>query len=149
MNFNSCRLCLAAIGLGAIALYIPLSVNATEDLQPAKQLVDPVEGNTRETIHVSKNVNNPNNRTRQREYVYKAPDRKVISNPQQLTKSQDYKVEVYGNSDRLLKDIKDIEPKAFRKGEIIQVGIFSRQDNAELLVRKLAAAGFWARIVTQ
>ena len=56
---------------------------------------------------------------------------------------------MYDVDRKLLLQVQDIEPKAFAKGDIIQVGIFKRQKNAEDLVRKLAIEGLWARIVPQ
>ncbi|GAB4232748.1 MAG: hypothetical protein Kow0049_15810 [Stanieria sp.] len=80
-----------------------------------------------------------------REYTFSAP----TSSSESLKKAQGYRVEVFGDSDILLSQVRDIEPKAFRKGELIQVGIFSDQKNAEDMVRKLALQGFWARIKVQ
>lgn len=121
-----------------------LTAYASEDV---KQLHNPLQVEADQTIYLSKNLGQSANESRQREYLFKAPNNKVISNPQRLTRNQGYKVEVYGNAEDLLKKVKNIEPKAFRQGEIIQVGIFSEQVNAEILVRKLAVAGFWSRIV--
>jgi hypothetical protein len=84
-----------------------------------------------------------------REYTFKAPDRKIFTNTEQLKAAQGYRVEVYNVDGKLLLQVQDIEPKAFAKGDIIQVGIFKRQKNAEDLVRKLAIEGLWARIVPQ
>lgn len=84
-----------------------------------------------------------------REYMFKAPDSKTLSDTESLTAVAGYKVEVYGSAEDLLLQVRDIEPKAFVKGNVIQVGIFSQQDNAEDMVRKLTGAGFWARIVAQ
>lgn len=99
-------------------------------------------------FYLTKNAKS-NSQNIQREYTFKAPDSKVISNTEQLTRIKGYKVEVYGNQVELLQQVKDIAPNAFVKGENIQVGIFSQQNNAEDLVRKLAVAGFWARITVQ
>ncbi len=89
-----------------------------------------------------------NTKAEAREYTFKAPDSKVITNPKQLIKVRGYKVEVYGNKEDLLR-VKDIEPTAFMKEDIIQVGIFSQQNNAEDMASKLAAKGLWSRIVEQ
>lgn len=86
-------------------------------------------------------------KTSSREYTFKAPNNKTLNNPAQLTAVQGYKVEVYGSASDLLLRVRNIEPKAFVKGNIIQVGIFSQQNNAENMVRKLAAEGLWSRIV--
>lgn len=102
----------------------------------------PLKISVSQPIYVSKN--NP-----AREYTFKAPDSKTLSNSEQLTAVGGYKVEVYGNAEDLLLEVRDIEPKAFVKGNTIQVGIFSQQNNAEDMVRKLARAGFWARIVAE
>lgn len=98
-------------------------------------------------IYLSKNEHQDNSKSR--EYTFKAPDNKTLSNSQHLTAAQGYKVEVYGSGQELLTQVRDIEPQAFIKGDIIQVGIFSQQDNAEDMVRKLAVAGLWARIIAQ
>ncbi|AFZ33968.1 hypothetical protein Sta7437_0357 [Stanieria cyanosphaera PCC 7437] len=84
-----------------------------------------------------------NRNQNKREYTFSAP---VSSSSE---KAQGYRVEVFGDSDILLSQVRDIEPKAFRKGDIIQVGIFSDQKNAEDMVRKLALQGLWARIKIQ
>lgn len=83
-----------------------------------------------------------------REYTFSAPNSSPSSS-ESLKKAQGYRVEVFGDSDILLSQVRDIEPKAFRKGDIIQVGIFSDQKNAEDMVRKLALQGLWARIKVQ
>ncbi|MEM7595294.1 MAG: SPOR domain-containing protein [Cyanobacteria bacterium P01_A01_bin.83] len=98
-------------------------------------------------IYLSRNNSNEQDQTR--EYTFKAPGNKTLSNTEHLAAGQGYKVEVYGNAAELLLKVRDIEPKAFIKGDIIQVGIFSQQDNAEDIVRQLAKAGFWARIIAQ
>ena len=82
-----------------------------------------------------------------REYTFSAPNE---SQSESAVKNvAGYRVEVLGSSDRLLKQVRTIEPKAFFKGDVIQVGIFSEQDNAANLVRQLALQGLWARIVTK
>jgi len=149
MNCNLSLFCIFCLGGLMITNNMTLGVNATENIKVAKHLENPLQIEADPTIYISKNISQSVNESSQREYLFKAPDNKIINNPQQLTKNQGYKVEVYGNADELLKKVKNIEPKAFRKGEIIQVGIFSEQNNAEILVRKLAVAGFWSRIVPQ
>ena len=98
----------------------------------------PLKISISQPIYLSKN--NP-----AREYTFKAPDSKTLSNSEQLTAVGGYKVEVYGNAEDLLLDVRGIEPRAFIKGNVIQVGIFSQQNNAEDMVRKLTSAGFWAQ----
>ena len=102
-------------------------------------------------FYLSKNYQASNDNSNSREYTFEAPDSSAAIDPTtpQSTTKQGYKVEVYGSAEELLQQVRDIEPKAFIKGNIIQVGIFGRQDNAEDLVRKLAIEGFWARIVVQ
>ena len=97
-------------------------------------------------IYLSKNEHQV--KSSSREYTFKAPDNKTLSNSQHITAAQGYKVEVYGSGQKLLTQVRDIEPQAFSKGDIIQVGIFSQQDNAEDMVRKLAVAGLWARMIS-
>jgi cell division protein FtsN len=77
----------------------------------------------------------------QREYTFSAPDTQKKNNP------LGYRVEVFGETENLLTRVRNIEPQAFQKGSIIQVGIFSDRHNAEDLVRKLALLGLWSRIV--
>ena len=98
-----------------------------------------VEAATNRPIRVSRS---------NREYTFKAPDSKTLNNSGNLTAVGGYKVEVYGSASELLTEVRNIEPKAFIKGEIIQVGIFSQQNNAEDMIKKLAAKGFWARMTT-
>jgi cell division protein FtsN len=77
----------------------------------------------------------------QREYTFSAPDTPQKNN------AFGYRVEVFGETENLLDRVRDIEPQAFQKGNVIQVGIFSDRTNAESLVRKLAVGGLWSRIV--
>ncbi len=84
---------------------------------------------------------------RQREYTFSAPDEPAIEEGDSSV-TQSYRVEVFGDTEELLAEVRDIEPKAFMKGNIIQVGIFSDRDNAEDLVRKLAIQGLWSRIIS-
>lgn len=73
----------------------------------------------------------------QEEYIFSAPNEIKTS----------YKVEVFGKSDFILKQVREVEPKAFIKGNVIQVGIFSQEENALDLVKKLTLQGLWARVV--
>ena len=75
----------------------------------------------------------------QQEYIFSAPD---------STKTN-YKIEVFGKSNLILKQVREIEPKAFIKGNVIQVGIFSQEDNAMVLLRKLTLKGLWVRIIVE
>ena len=79
-----------------------------------------------------------------REYTFKAP--LSATNPSRTAKS--YRVEVYGNSQRTLNQVKSIVPSAFRKAGVIQVGIFQHPQNAQDMVLQLASRGLWARIVS-
>lgn len=85
---------------------------------------------------------------RPREYTFSAPDEPAGEEQYNNKATQGYKVEVFGDTEELLVKVRDIEPKAFQKGNIIQVGIFSDRDNAEDLVRKLARKGFWSRMIS-
>ncbi|MDJ0536812.1 MAG: SPOR domain-containing protein [Xenococcaceae cyanobacterium MO_207.B15] len=119
---------------------------------PLSPYSQPIEGNrvTRGTKHEILRPNNIqapptyNSSNLEREYTFDAPN-----NESTVINIATYHVEVLGNSDRLLEQVRTIEPKAFLKGDIIQVGIFSDQDNAANLVRQLALQGLWARIVTK
>jgi len=123
-----------------ISVNSAIAVNAENSSTIEQQNL--IEHSSRNTIYLSKNNHS-------REYTFKAPDNKTLRNTGHLSAVQGYKVEVYGNGNELLLQVRDIEPKAFIKGDLIQVGIFSEQNNAEDMVRKLAVAGFWARIVSQ
>ena len=79
-----------------------------------------------------------------KEYTFSAPKENSEAKTRNI---ESYKVQVFGDAEGLLERVRDIEPSAFQMGDIIQVGIFSEQSNAEDLVRKLAVAGFWSRIV--
>ncbi|HEY9770776.1 MAG TPA: hypothetical protein V6C71_20180 [Coleofasciculaceae cyanobacterium] len=146
MNTNY-KYCLLSLSSLSIAFNSVIAVNAA-DVKTQKQLFFPLNISESSTVYLSKSNHNSSNNG-SREYTFKAPDSKTLTNNKQLTAAQGYRVEVYGSADELLLQVKDIEPGAFIKGNIIQVGIFSQQDNAEDLVRKLAVAGLWARIVAQ
>ena len=119
-----------------------IALNNTEHLSLIQQLerLDSREVNI--PIYLSKS-------SQSREYTFKAPGNKTLNNSGNLTAIQGYKVEVYGNEQVLLQEVRNVEPKAFIKGDLIQVGIFSQQNNAEDMVKKLASKGLWARIITQ
>ncbi len=85
----------------------------------------------------------------QREYTFSAPDESAVEEADSnINFNKGYRVEVFGDTEELLVQVRDIEPKAFQKGNVIQVGIFSDRNNAEDLVRKLARKGFWSRIIS-
>ena len=146
-QYKYCRLSLINLLIlinGAISLATALqaiAVNA-EEITPVPDLGLP-EANP---SYISSNTNSD---TGSREYTFKAPGNKTLGNTEHLAAVKGYKVEVYGNAADLLLQVRSIEPKAFISGNIIQVGIFSQQNNAEDMVRQLAVAGFWARIVNQ
>ncbi|MGL5878806.1 MAG: SPOR domain-containing protein [Xenococcaceae cyanobacterium] len=75
-----------------------------------------------------------------REYIFKKP---VLSNS---NANPVYLVEVYGDSDLILYQVRKFEPQAFRKERSIQVGKFSQQQSADALVKKLNRAGLRSRI---
>ena len=139
MNFTYYKSCISLLGsvcLSAIAL---IPANALENNNLAAH---------NKSFYLAQNSKS-NGKTSSREYTFKAPDGKAISNTEQLIKAQGYRVEVYGSEQELLQQVKDIEPTAFVKGDTIQVGIFSKEANAQSMVQKLAIKGFWARIKTQ
>lgn len=144
MNFNY-KSCLLLLGSFCLTTSISFPVNALD----LDNLTDSSVLLAQNPKSILKDTTVENSKTSDREYTFKAPDSKKISNSEQLIKGQDYKVEVYGNERELLQRVKDIEPTAFIKGNTIQVGIFSKEANAQSLVQKLAIRGFWARIKTQ
>ena len=136
MNFTYYKYCLLLLG-SIFLTAVPVLANDVEDLNQSDRSsssFDFIKGKS-------------DNRSKPREYTFKAPD-SDISNRDRLGRVGGYKVEVHGNSDDLLQQVKNIEPTAFIKENTIQVGIFARQNNAEDLVRQLAAKGLRARIVT-
>lgn len=137
-NYYKC--CLFSLG-------ISIAIESAIAAPVPKQLITSDTSGNNNRIYLSKNNPSPNVNTR--EYTFKAPDNKILTNTEQLKAAQGYKVEVFGSAEELLLQIKKIEPRAFAKGDIIQVGIFKQQKNAEDLVRQLAARGFWARITPQ
>ena len=132
MNFYKCC-CLSLFGVVLTAQTIVA--------QETKRSFAPQSNNHSEVVASNQNIQT-------REYRFKAPDSKTLSNSGNLSAVGGYKVEVYGSAVDLLTEVRNVEPKAFIKGDVIQVGIFSQQSNAENVVRELAARGFWARIVT-
>ncbi|MBE9048333.1 SPOR domain-containing protein [Pleurocapsales cyanobacterium LEGE 10410] len=140
-----CKYCLLCLGSILIAANTPTVANAT-DIDVHQQTSEDVFSNRK--VYLSRS-DRSSSRASSREYTFKAPDNKSITNTEQLIKARGYKVEVYGSAEDLLLRVRNIEPRAFVKGNVIQVGIFSQQDNAEDLVRQLARAGMWARIITQ
>lgn len=96
---------------------------------------------TKESLAPPDNIEPP------RSIVQNAQEEYIFSAPNEIKTS--YKVEVFGKSNFILKQVREVEPKAFIKGNIIQVGIFTQEDNAMDLVRKLTLQGLWARVVVQ
>jgi len=135
MNLTCYKYC--CLSLISVLLAAPSAIAAQpfEDSSTAQQLIK-----AKKSVYLSRN-------SQTREYTFKAPDSKTLGNSN-LTAVQGYKVEVYGSAKELLQEVRNVEPKAFIKGNIIQVGIFSQQNNAEDMVRKLAGQGLWARMVT-
>ena len=125
------------------------AVNAANINQIDQDQHDPYQSSSRSSFYLSRNHQDSSQNSSKREYTFKAPAGSTLMETTQSSIIGGYKVEVYGSAEALLRQVRAIEPKAFIKGNIIQVGIFSEQDNAEDLVRKLAVAGFWARIMPQ
>ena len=96
---------------------------------------------TQESLSTPDNIESPRGivQNSQEEYIFSAPTSTTTT----------YKVEVFGKSNFVLKQVREVEPKAFIKGNIIQVGIFSEEDNAMDLVKQLILKGLWARIVVE
>lgn len=84
-----------------------------------------------------------------REFNYQAPPPPQPSRPLAPT-ANFYRVDIYGDSPRLLAQVQQIAPDAFvRQGEgVIQAGVFSDPTNARTRVRDLEARGLRARITT-
>lgn len=84
-----------------------------------------------------------------REFNYQAPPPPQPSRTPAPTASF-YRVDIYGDSPRLLAQVQQVAPDAFvREGEgVIQAGVFSDPTNARTRVRDLEARGLRARITT-
>ena len=136
MNFNY-KYSLLLLGTVCLTTSISTPADASEN--------NSFDFGINSSLYLSQNIKS-DGKSNSREYTFKAPNSKTISNTEELVKVQGYRVEVYGAERELLQQVKDIEPTAFIKGDTIQVGIFSQQVNAENMVRKLAVKGFWARI---
>ena len=125
------------------------TVNAANIKQIDQDQHDLYQFSSISSFYLSRNDQDSNKNSGKREYTFKAPAGSTRIDTAQSSRIGGYKVEVYGSAETLLQQVRAIEPRAFIKGNIIQVGIFSEQNNAEDLVRKLAVAGFWARIMPQ
>ena len=134
-------------GLALISLLLIVNTSNSVEAQDISNSLPSLNSIENEAILLSKDNQNESE-TSSKEYTFKAPDNKSLSNAGQITVAQGYKVEVFGSAADLLLQVRDIEPKAFIKGDIIQVGIFSHRNNAENMVRKLDSEGLWSRIVT-
>lgn len=148
---------LSILGTGLLIAAFPLSATAENSESIAEELPPPPPLSPRNQIikHKYKVVRPVDTepptyatKNQRREYTFDAPNEAEGVNGDRAENFKQYRVEVFDDAEELLEQVKDIEPRAFQKGDIIQVGIFSRQKNAEDLVRKLAVNGFWARIMT-
>ncbi len=140
MTLNYYKYC----SLVLVSLSITINTSISVDAKDISEVLPPVNSWEHKTLP----PNTPNqNQSNPREYTFKAPNNKTLTHTEQFT-AQGYMVEVYGSAAELLLQVREVEPTAFIKGDIIQVGIFSQQNNAENIARKLAAKGLWARIVT-
>lgn len=84
-----------------------------------------------------------------REFNFQAPSSPIPSRSRPTSASNLYRVEVDGYSPILLSQVRQIEPDAFvRQGQgVIQAGVFSDKNNAQLRVRELAARGIRAQVI--
>lgn len=98
-------------------------------------------------IKTKESIAPPDNMEPPRSIVQNSQGEYIFSAPNEIKTS--YKVEVFGKSNLILKQVREVEPKAFVKGNIIQVGIFTQEDNAIDLVKKLTLQGLWARVIVQ
>lgn len=83
-----------------------------------------------------------------REFNFQAPSSPIPAR-RPTSASNLYRVEVDGYSPVLLSQVRQIEPDAFvRQGQgVIQAGVFSDENNAQLRVRELAARGIRAQVI--
>ncbi|RMF22036.1 MAG: SPOR domain-containing protein, partial [Cyanobacteria bacterium J083] len=174
-NFNflsSCGICLLIINsLPVLAQNITLPPSDT--LPPPPPISEIKSGDNPYTIpDITVNTADRRNSSgKKKEYTFEAPEnhqnnqpdlppsprnnlpstplpRPTINNTNPVINetSPTFKVEAFGNSDLTLSQVRRLAPRAFRRGKIIQVGIFSSKENAEEMARKLAVRGLWSRI---
>ena len=111
-------------------------------LSPRSRTTGTRRYNLRQRTELEPPTNSHSNQSR--EYTFSAPS----TNLPLLNTNKSYKVQVFGASDALLNQVRNIEPKAFRKDGVIQAGIFQDRANAEELVRQLTLQGLWSRIIS-
>ena len=121
-----------------------ISPNTSSDniLPPPPPLSPPkIIIKTKDNLAPPVNINPPRSLVQQHreEYIFQAPNSTKTS----------YKIEVLGKSELILQQVRAVEPKAFVKGNVIQVGIFSEEANAIELAKQLALKGLWARILVE
>ncbi|MBW4647792.1 MAG: hypothetical protein KME06_03700 [Kastovskya adunca ATA6-11-RM4] len=88
----------------------------------------------------------PSSPTRNGDLIFQAPPPAPVT-PTRSTNL--YRVYVSGNSPSLLAQVQQFEPDAFvRSGEgVIQAGVFSDRDNAQLFARRLESQGLPTQVV--
>lgn len=121
---------------------LPSSTSSDNILPPPPPLSPPkIIIKTKDSLAPPKNINPPRSLVQQHreEYIFQAPN----------TIKTSYKIEVLGRSKLILQQVRAVEPKAFIKGNVIQVGIFSEEANALELVKQLTLQGLWARILVE
>ncbi|MGD1921539.1 MAG: hypothetical protein ACFCAD_23195 [Pleurocapsa sp.] len=94
MNFTY-KSCLLLLGSFCLTTSISASVNALDNSSHHNS-----NNFINSSIHLAQNPKS-NGKTSSREYTFKAPDSKKISNTEELVKIQGYKVEVYGSEKEL------------------------------------------------
>jgi len=123
---------------------VPLELDSKDRLSPKAIALGLAKEDEAKSISDEKPIKDS---IRNNEYIFRAPQQNTSQQTTSQLKTTTYQVQVYGNSENLLSKVKAIEPKAFLKGNLIQVGNFSTQENAEQLLKKLAIEGLWARIM--
>ena len=124
--------------IGIFLLILPSQHALAQNLPPIQRELPPppsLNGDRQVTESIPISIESKSDSDSKRQYNFE-------------TSSVSYRVEVYGNSQRVLSQVKRIVPNAFRKSGIIQAGIFQDPENAEDLILQLTSQGFWARIVT-
>ena len=121
---------------------IPSSTASDNILPPPPPLSPPkIIIKTKDSLAPPANINPPRSVVQQHreEYIFQAPN----------TIKNSYRIEVLGKSKLILQQVRAVESKAFIKGNVIQVGIFSEEANARELVEQLALKGLWVRILAE
>ncbi|OKH11014.1 hypothetical protein [[Limnothrix rosea] IAM M-220] len=133
---------LGYLSTGAIAV---AQVTVFEGLPPTPPAIPTLRGTPEDskTTNVVVPIDQPPSL---REFNFEAPT--AVVNPNNAVNyATRYRVEVANSDSLMLAAVKKVEPNAFLRGDRIQVGLFSEQQNANSLRTDLQAKGIAADVV--